>query len=352
MGLGDGGTGTGAGVTHTYETAGVYTATATATDPGAASGPTRSGPRRPGVPARGVHRPGSEPGPDDEFDGDRLDGCRWSVVRPDYHGFRVKDGLLQIDTTPTDLFGTQNNVPNLMLQEWPYEDWTVEAKMTAPLYEQWHQSGIIVYLSDATFLKFGLVAVSEPGANPPERKIEIRHEVDEVFQNDFPEVLVQRTPGDVYWLRLQKRGDEYRGFYSIDGVTYRELAPDPVVNRALGDARVGLYGFGSRTSDTTVGFDHFHLVESSGGDETAPVTTATLDPAAPDGENGWYVSPVSVALDAVDEGSGVAGTEYRLDGGAWTAYRSRSRSARTVSTWWSSGRRTPPATWRRWGPFR
>ena len=50
------------------------------------------------------------------------------------------------------------------------------------------------------------------------------------------------------------------------------------------------------------------------------MTTATLDPAAPDGENGWYVSPVSVALDAVDEGSGVAGTEYRLDGGAWTAY--------------------------------
>ena len=309
-------------MTHTYETAGVYTATVTATDPGGRFWTDTVSVRvRPQAsPPVECTDPGSDPGPDDEFDGDRLDGCRWSVVRPDPHGFRVQDGRLQIDTTPTDLFGTPNNVPNLVLQEWPYEDWTVETKIAAPLHEQWHQGGIIVYLSDATFLKFGLVAVSEPGANPPERKIEIRHEVDEVFQNDFPEVLVQRTPGDVYWLRLQKRGDEYRGFYSIDGVTYRELAPDPVVNRALGDARVGVYGFGSRTSDTTVGFDHFHLVESSGGDETAPVTTATLDPAAPDGENGWYVSPVSVALDAVDEGSGVAGTEYRLDGGAWTAY--------------------------------
>ena len=320
--FGDGTTGSGAQVTHTYQTAGVFTATVTATDPGGRFWTDTVSVRvRPQAsPPLECADPAPDPAPDDEFDGDRLDGCRWSAVRPDYHGFRVKDGQLEIDTTPTELFGTQNDVPNLMLQDWPYDDWTAEAKIAAPLFEQWHQAGIIVYLSDATFLKFGLVAVSEPGANPPERKIEIRHEIGEVFQNDFPEVLVQRTPGDVYWLRLQKRGDEYRGFYSLDGVTYRELAPDPVVNRALGDARVGVYAFGSRTTDVTVGFDHFHLVESSAGDTTPPQTTATLDPAAPDGENGWYLSPVRVALAATDEGSGVASTEYRVDGGAWTAY--------------------------------
>jgi hypothetical protein len=56
-------------------------------------------------------------------------------------------------------------------------------------------------------------------------------------------------------------------------------------------------------------------------DETAPTTAATLDPAAPNGDNGWYVSPVEVALDASDEGgSGVTETEYRLDGGQWQLY--------------------------------
>ena len=55
-------------------------------------------------------------------------------------------------------------------------------------------------------------------------------------------------------------------------------------------------------------------------DETAPVTTATTSPAEPDGTNGWFHSNVTVTLSATDDDSGVAGTEYRLDGGEWTGY--------------------------------
>src|SRR5262249_27720602 len=39
-----------------------------------------------------------------------------------------------------------------------------------------------------------------------------------------------------------------------------------------------------------------------------------------EGTNGWYVSAVTVSLSAQDATSGVAGTEYNLDGGGWTAY--------------------------------
>lgn len=57
-------------------------------------------------------------------------------------------------------------------------------------------------------------------------------------------------------------------------------------------------------------------------DTEAPVTTATIDPGEPDGENGWYKGEVSVTLDTDDEdgGSGVEMVEYRLDGGAWLDY--------------------------------
>lgn len=55
-------------------------------------------------------------------------------------------------------------------------------------------------------------------------------------------------------------------------------------------------------------------------DTIPPITTHTLDPAAPDGENGWYVSCVTVTLDATDTCSGVDATYYSLDGGAWTVY--------------------------------
>src|SRR4051794_26156191 len=50
-------------------------------------------------------------------------------------------------------------------------------------------------------------------------------------------------------------------------------------------------------------------------DITAPVTTATLTPAI---RNGWYASP-TLTLAGADP-SGIAHTDYALDGGPWTVY--------------------------------
>ncbi|RIJ69701.1 hypothetical protein D1871_21435, partial [Nakamurella silvestris] len=55
-------------------------------------------------------------------------------------------------------------------------------------------------------------------------------------------------------------------------------------------------------------------------DTTAPVSTVTLAPGAPQGTNGWYTTAVTATLAATDAGSGVAKTEFSLDGGAWTTY--------------------------------
>ncbi|MFK7693165.1 OmpL47-type beta-barrel domain-containing protein [Paenibacillus sp. HJGM_3] len=56
-------------------------------------------------------------------------------------------------------------------------------------------------------------------------------------------------------------------------------------------------------------------------DSLAPVTTATVLPAQPDGQNGWYTDNVTVSLAAEDPLTGVARTEISLDGGAvWQAY--------------------------------
>ncbi|MCK4365898.1 MAG: VCBS repeat-containing protein [Thermoplasmatales archaeon] len=50
-------------------------------------------------------------------------------------------------------------------------------------------------------------------------------------------------------------------------------------------------------------------------DSTPPVTAHAFDPATPDGENGWYISCVTVTLDTTDEHTRAAKTEYKLDGG-------------------------------------
>jgi hypothetical protein len=57
-------------------------------------------------------------------------------------------------------------------------------------------------------------------------------------------------------------------------------------------------------------------------DLTPPVSTASVDPAQPDGLAGWYKRHVAVTLDSADEngGSQVESIEYRIDGGPWLPY--------------------------------
>ncbi|RKQ92121.1 PA14 domain-containing protein [Solirubrobacter pauli] len=56
-------------------------------------------------------------------------------------------------------------------------------------------------------------------------------------------------------------------------------------------------------------------------DNVAPTVTGTLDPAAPDAD-GSYKRPVTLTLAGQDDKPGTVTLEYRVNGGAWTAYTS------------------------------
>jgi hypothetical protein len=56
-------------------------------------------------------------------------------------------------------------------------------------------------------------------------------------------------------------------------------------------------------------------------DAQAPVTTHTISPAAPNGNNGWYTSDVTITLTATDDYK-VDTIYYRIDGGSWLTYTS------------------------------
>ncbi|MBI0581574.1 MAG: pre-peptidase C-terminal domain-containing protein [Methanomassiliicoccales archaeon] len=77
----------------------------------------------------------------------------------------------------------------------------------------------------------------------------------------------------------------------------------------------------------------YHAVDAAGNvgtdatvtvgesDDIAPVSSAEISGTS--GTNGWYVSDVSVTLNALDEGgSGLQEITYSLDGGDWTVYSS------------------------------
>jgi hypothetical protein len=55
-------------------------------------------------------------------------------------------------------------------------------------------------------------------------------------------------------------------------------------------------------------------------DTTPPITNISFDPPEPDGLNGWYISNVTVTLNATDDISGVKEIHYRIAEGEWKVH--------------------------------
>jgi hypothetical protein len=55
-------------------------------------------------------------------------------------------------------------------------------------------------------------------------------------------------------------------------------------------------------------------------DTVPPITSREMDPDSPNGDNGWYVTPIDFTLTASDLDSGVSEIRYRIDGGSWQIF--------------------------------
>jgi regulation of enolase protein 1 (concanavalin A-like superfamily) len=123
-----------------------------------------------------------------------------------------------------------------------------------------------------------------------------------------------------------------RNGWFVSGVSVAVTAADATSGLASTEVSVDGGAFAAYTEPVSVTADGRHTVAyratdaagnvSSGSvpvnkDATAPLTTASF---APPNDDGWLPGTVPVTLSTVDAVSGVAGTEYALDGGAWTPY--------------------------------
>ena len=101
------------------------------------------------------------------------------------------------------------------------------------------------------------------------------------------------------------------------GQQYTVTLNGQVVNTFTGARNLaGYIGLQNHDAGSHVHFRYVRIKELD-----PPETTATLAPAEPDGDAGWYRSPVTVSLAADDgDGSGVASTEIKVDDGAFAEY--------------------------------
>ncbi|MGA7608166.1 MAG: Ig-like domain-containing protein, partial [Anaerolineales bacterium] len=67
-------------------------------------------------------------------------------------------------------------------------------------------------------------------------------------------------------------------------------------------------------------------------DLTNPTLDLSINPSAPDGAGGWYVSPFTVNATASESISGMGSLQYSVDGGAWESCASALNGSVTIST--------------------
>lgn len=252
-------------------------------------------------------------GPDDEFDGTALNGCRWSIVREDAAGYRVSDGKLHIDTSNLDIYGADAGATNIVVQDQPEGDWVVETKVDGSLFDrQYQQGGLILRADDDNYVKLDIVSTNAAGSTVA-RNLEFRSEIAGVVQS-----VQQNAPAPadgVVHLRLGKTGSVLTAWYSTNGIDWTKFA-ESLTNAPAAAGQVGLLALGSpnQTAVSTASFDYFRVVPPA-----APLeVSATVDPAAPTA-SGWYTGNVSVTL-ATEGGTGDIYREFALDGAGWQEY--------------------------------
>lgn len=186
----------------------------------------------------------------DDFDSGTLDS-RWSWVRenPTYWSLTDNSGYLRL-VTRGSLYQTFNDLENILLTPVSDTDYRIITRVTFSPTANIHKVGLNVYQDDDNY--FQLVRVYVDG-----HKIRIRTELGGVTTTNF---LTDETATTLY-LRIDKFGNDYYGFYSIDGDAWEFIGHDNVI---LSNPYVDLFaGNGATTLEINADFDFFQYMPLS-----------------------------------------------------------------------------------------
>jgi PKD repeat protein/type 1 glutamine amidotransferase len=273
----------------------------------------------------------------DQFDGTALD-AKWQVVNPNPQALSVGGGNLTLTSAVGDVRNTAFTAQNILLQEVPKGPWTATMKFDhTALASNGQAAGMVLY-GQQNPNYFAKVATqyknTDLSGNPMngiwiERTLTSNGASNTNYGGAFPNTGKLTPPTNDLWIRTSFDGTNVVTEYSVDGDAWAAIAPPVPADQygANGVTKVGIFvKHDNGGTPANVKFDSFTVDADSCGataDTTPPRTAHALDPAAPNGDNQWYKSPVKVTLNATDNdgGSGVDVTEYRFAGTEqWTRY--------------------------------
>ena len=250
--FGDGGTSDEPDPVHTYTEVGTYEAELTVTDE---DGNTASD-------SVEIDANDCDPGPvepDDQFDGDSLDECRWSaIVRPVPDQLSVGDGALAIDTgSNTDMFGGNTTAENLVFQPAPEGTWEITTQVSLPFSgKDYEQAGMFVYGSDSDWVKLTFMKI--PGGSD-DRVFEftLQDNGNAVFDPGLDQVPADSGFPDEAYLRIRNDGTFLTAAYSEDGESWTEFGRARPLSAIPEPHFVGLGAYNGDGSGNEAEFDFF-----------------------------------------------------------------------------------------------
>jgi cytochrome c len=204
----------------------------------------------------------------DNFDSAILNS-RWNWVRenPTYWSLTADPGFLQL-VTRGSLNETSNNLENILLTSTSDIDYRIITKVNFSPIENFHRAGLLVYQDDDNYLQ--LTRVYSDGSY-----VRIKTEIGGVTSTIYaPEVVSDTT----LYLRIDKQGNDYYGFYSLDGITWEFVGQE---NLPLSNTSVGLFAANGPTPlEINADFDFFKFTPRTFNNSWSDdFSSSTLDTA-------------------------------------------------------------------------
>ena len=202
--------------------------------------------------------------PNDEFDGEMLDRCRWTTILDEEpSGYSIADGKLQIKALAGDIVGSAITARNVVLQRAPTDgSWSATTKLSIDGADDYVQGGLVAYASAAEWGK--LVVMRNPAG---EWVLELARASG--HQNSAP---LPAGAQDGITLQLFALEGRLRGRYSLDdGATWTEVGTGfPLTG--LSTPGVGLAAYNGTGSELAT-FERFTVGEPEPEPDTCVAAT-------------------------------------------------------------------------------
>jgi len=202
----------------------------------------------------------------DHFTSSTLDhGWTWIREDPSRWSLTDKPGYLQIMLQHGDLYGSWNHNENTLIRPAPAGDFELLTSVTIQPTINYQQAGLIVYQDDDHYIR--LTRVWNDGARIQFLKEDgasiTAHDVDCSVTTSF--------------LIIQKKGNDYTGYWSADGKTWDEVYQYTDIH--FSDVKVGLVAFVSPASDEIPAeFDFICVIPLNIESTTTMTSTPTAIP--------------------------------------------------------------------------